>query len=150
MSRGRRLDKLLTDRRFIRGAVIAAVAAVMLLLITSFVDLTPDVNTADAEGYTARLKDQLLGIVSRIDGVGEAEIFLTMDNAGENVYLKNSDTKTKSIEPTVRGVVIVCSGGDDPVVVQRVLGAVTRSLSISSDRVCITKLASNHYEQTEE
>ena len=142
MSRGHRLEKLLTDRRFVRGAVIAASAAVLLLLISSFIDLTPEMSTADTESYTAQLKDQLLRIVSRIDGVGEAEIFLTMDNAGENVYLKNSDTKTKSIEPTVRGVVIVCSGGDDPVVVQRVLGAVTRSLSISSDRVCITKLAS--------
>ena len=64
-----------------------------------------------------------------------------MDNGGENIYLTNSDTKTKSIEPTVRGVVIACEGGDDPVVEARLLDAVTKSLSISSDKVCITKLS---------
>ena len=62
-----------------------------------------------------------------------------MDNSGENVYLKNTDTKTKSIEPKVRGVVVVCDGGDNPLVVSRVLDAVTKSLNISSDKVCITK-----------
>ena len=62
-----------------------------------------------------------------------------MDKGGENVYMKNTDTKTVSIEPKVRGVVIVCDGGDDPVVAARVLEAVTKSLSISSDKVCVTK-----------
>ena len=95
---------------------------------------------ASVEEYSKELNGKLLEIVSQIDGVGEAKIFLTMDNSGENVYLSNSDTKTKSIEPTVRGVVIVCEGGDDAIVVNRVLSAVTKSLSISTDKVCITKL----------
>ena len=77
--------------------------------------------------------------MTSISGAGEAKIFLTMDNSGENVYLKNTDTKTVSIEPKVRGVVVVCDGGDDPVTVSRVLEAVTKALNISSDKVCITK-----------
>jgi stage III sporulation protein AG len=78
-------------------------------------------------------------IVTQIEGVGKAQIFLTMDNGGESVYLKNTDTKTVSIEPKVRGVVVVCDGGDDPVVVSRVMDAVTKALNIRSDKVCITK-----------
>ena len=140
MSKGRKWNEILTDKRFIRVAVIAALGAILLIFLTSFIDFGTD-TSVDAEAFSDRLKSQLLSIVSHIDGVGEAEIFLTLDNSGENVYLTNSDTKTKSIEPTVRGVVIVCDGGDDPVVVSRVLSAVTRSLSISSDKVCITKLA---------
>ena len=140
MSKGRKWNEILTDKRFIRVAVIAALGAILLIFLTSFIDFGTD-SSVDAEAFSDRLKSQLLSIVSHIDGVGEAEIFLTLDNSGENVYLTNSDTKTKSIEPTVRGVVIVCDGGDDPVVVSRVLSAVTRSLSISSDKVCITKLA---------
>ncbi len=64
-----------------------------------------------------------------------------MDNSGENVYLNNSDTKTKSITPVVRGVVVVCTGGDDSLVVARVMSAVTKSLDISSNKVCVTKLS---------
>lgn len=141
MLRGRKLNDVLSDKRFIRVAVISALVAVALIFLSSYIHIGSSERMIDSERYTAQLRDQLLSIVSRIDGVGEAEIFLTMDNAGESVYLTNSDTKTKSIEPTVRGVVIVCRGGDDPVVIQRVLSAVTRSLSISSDKVCVTKLA---------
>ena len=141
MLKGRKWNELLTDKRFIRIAVIAALGAILLIFLSSFIDFGGSDRSVDAEAFSDRLKTQLLSIVSHIDGVGEAEIFLTLDNNGENVYLTNSDTKTKSIEPTVRGVVIVCDGGDDPVVVSRVLSAVTRSLSISSDKVCITKLA---------
>ena len=135
-----KLNEILTGKRFLRIAVITAAVSVLLIFVTSYVDFGVD-RDVESERYSAALKAQLLEIISRIDGVGEAEIFLTMDNSGEYVYLKNSDTKTKSIEPTVRGVVIVCEGGEDPVVVDRVLSAVTRSLSISSDKVCITKLA---------
>ena len=52
----------------------------------------------------------------------------------------------KIIEPDVRGVLIVCDGGDNSVIQERVLDAVTKSLNISSARVCITKLS----QQTEE
>lgn len=141
MSKVKKLSELITDRRFVRFAVIAAAAAIALIFLSSFVSFGGGEKAVDTEVYSEQLRSQLLDIVSHIDGVGEAEIFLTLDNGGESVYLTNTDTKTKSIEPTVRGVVIVCDGGDDPVVVSRVLGAVTRSLSISSDKVCITKLA---------
>ena len=140
MFKGRKMNDLLTDKRFIRGAVIAALAAILMIFLSSFIRIGSEAQV-DTEAFSDRLRDQLLSIVSHIDGVGKVEIFLTLDNAGENIYLSNSDTKTKSIEPTVRGVVIVCDGGDDPLVVSRVLSAVTRSLSISSDKVCITKLA---------
>ena len=44
------------------------------------------------------------------------------------------------LQPTVKGVVIVCEGGDQPLVQQRVTDAVTIALNISSKRVCVTKL----------
>ena len=132
---------LLQSKVFLRAAVGVGAAAILLILLSSVIDLGALRSRPDSEEYAQELQLQLLDIVSQIDGVGEVRVFLTMDNTGENVYLTNSDTKTKSIEPTVRGVVIVCDGGDDPVVVERVLGAVTRSLSVSSDRVYITKLS---------
>ena len=45
------------------------------------------------------------------------------------------------IEPVVKGVVVVCEGGDDPVTATRILEAVTTALAISSAKVCITKCA---------
>lgn len=139
MLTGKRLRELTSDGRFVKIAVFIGIAAIILIMLTSFVDLTHSDNGKIAEEYAAKTEERLIEIVSQISGVGEAKIFLTMDNGGENVYLKNTDQKTVSIEPKVRGVVVVCDGGDDPMVKSRVLEAVTKALSISSDKVCITK-----------
>ena len=49
----------------------------------------------------------------------------------------------KEIQPTVRGVVIVCEGGDDPAVQEQITDAVTTALNISTKRVSISKLSSS-------
>ena len=138
MWRGKKLNELLSDKRIVRIAVVIGVIAAALIFLSSVVDLSPDKSEAFTEEYAAETEKRLLQIISRIDGVGEAEIFLTMEDCGENVYLDNTDTKTVSIRPKVRGVVIVCEGGDDPIVASRVMEAVTKSLNLSSDKVCIT------------
>ena len=43
------------------------------------------------------------------------------------------------IQPRIKGVIVVCAGGDDPLVQQRVINAVTTALNITSKRVCVTK-----------
>ena len=43
------------------------------------------------------------------------------------------------IQPTVKGVVVVCEGGDDPQVQQRVTDAIKTALNITSKRVYVTK-----------
>lgn len=140
MLKKKKWNEIVKSKKFLNTAIIVGAAAIILIVLSSFIDFSSFKQQKSVDDYSDELKTQLLDIISGIDGVGEARVFLTMDNSGENVYQNNTDKKTKSIEPTVRGVVIVCDGGDDPVVVDRVLGAVTRSLSISSDKVYITKL----------
>ena len=43
------------------------------------------------------------------------------------------------IQPKVKGVIIVCPGGDEAIVQQRIINAVTTALSIPSNKVCVTK-----------
>ena len=64
-----------------------------------------------------------------------------MENSVEYVYLNDSTTKTKEIQPLIRGVLVVCEGGDSPVVVERITQAVTKALDISTAKVCVTKLS---------
>ena len=47
---------------------------------------------------------------------------------------------TTQLEPTVRGVIVVCAGGDNVVIVQKVIEAVCTALDIPSNRVCVLKL----------
>lgn len=135
------IKKLLDNPKFSKIAIIVGLVAIALIFLSSYIDASSFTQKTDIDEYCVALEESLLSIVTQIEGVGEAKIFLTMDNSGENVYLNNSDTKTKSITPVVRGVVIVCDGGDDPLVVSRVMSAVTKSLDISSNKVCVTKLS---------
>lgn len=45
------------------------------------------------------------------------------------------------MEPVIRGVVVVCEGGDNSLTAARITEIVTTALAISSAKVCVTKLA---------
>ena len=66
------------------------------------------------------------------------------NNSNETKYvvIKNADGTQQPIavtevQPIVKGVVVVCSGGNDPVIQQKVTQAVTTALDITSARVCV-------------
>ncbi|MDP4120047.1 MAG: hypothetical protein Q8876_03205 [Bacillota bacterium] len=126
---------------------------------------TQVINT---DSYETSLQNRLCEIVSSIDGAGRTKVLITLDSSSENVYaanIKNSGqtessqdsekdyitvklsdgtevpVNIKEIEPTIRGVLVVCQGGEDSIIQQRVLNAVTKALNITSDKVCVTKLS---------
>jgi len=45
-----------------------------------------------------------------------------------------------TLEPSVRGVVVVCQGGGNPLVVERVTEAVKVALGVPSTKVCVAEL----------
>lgn len=68
------------------------------------------------------------------------------DSETKYITIKDSNGTEKAlaiteIQPTVKGVVVVCAGGDNPVVQQSITNAVTTALNITSKRVCVTKLS---------
>lgn len=65
-------------------------------------------------------------------GSGEEQYIIVKTDDGEQPLL------ITEIAPKVKGVVVVCTGGDDPQVAQRVKAAVTTALDITETRVCVT------------
>lgn len=64
------------------------------------------------------------------------QTYVLVDGAGGKVPLV-----TARLEPEVKGVVVVCQGGDDPLVVRRVVETVRVALNISSSRISVSRLA---------
>lgn len=117
--------------------------------------------------YVEETESRIAKILSMTSGVGKVTVMITIDNGAEYVYAKDEkqsgSTQQQSVEskyilidgstgkrqplvltqlePKIKGVVVVCDGGNDPVVRQRVNDIVTTSLGISSLQVCILKLA---------
>ncbi len=138
--------KLFDNDKIKRIIIIAGLAGMALIFLSNYVQIG---NSSGGEReeefsvttYSTQIENDLQSVISRIEGAGQTEVLLTMENSVEYVYLDDSTTKTKEIEPLIRGVLVVCEGGDSPVVVERITEAVTKSLDISAAKVCITKLS---------
>ncbi len=87
------------------------------------------------------------------EGKNSNETNETQNDTGEHKTSQKSDREYKLViiqaqngeealvvtemQPKVRGVVVVCQGGGNAVVQEKIIDAVTTALSISSTRVCV-------------
>ncbi len=145
-SKKNKVKKMFDSDKIRRIIIIAGIVGIALIFLSSYIDFGSFANQKEEEEfsvttYSTEIQSDLQSVISKIDGAGQTQVLLTMENSVEYVYLDNSTTKTKEIEPVIRGVLVVCEGGDDPVVIERVTEAVTKALDISTAKVCITKLS---------
>lgn len=140
-----KLKKIIENDNIRKFIVIAGIVGIALIFLSSYIDFDlgsgSNVEPFSVTTYSTEIQSDLQNAISNIQGAGETKVLLTMENSVEYVYLENSTTKTKEIEPVIRGVLVICQGGDDPIVVERITEAVTKSLDISTSKVCITKLS---------
>ncbi|MCH5298158.1 MAG: hypothetical protein J1E96_00190 [Ruminococcus sp.] len=133
---------LLKDGKIRNVIIICGIIGIALIFLSSFIGI-PDGTEKTASNvsqYKEQMQSSVQQMLENIEDVGRASVLLTIENSVEGVYLENNSTKTKEIEPKIRGVVVACSGGDDPIVIQRVMQAVTKALNISTAKVYVTKL----------
>ncbi len=160
------LDKLkekfkLTSKQLIYLSV-AVLSVILIMTLNSFesdnedttdTETIPDVSTE----YAEELKLQLEEIISKIDGVGEVTVMLTIESSASYVYTTDIEkdeleTKTETViignkevlieridNPQVSGVLVVCTGGDRAVIQEQVIKAVSTVLDIPSNKVYVAK-----------
>ncbi|MCH5201751.1 MAG: hypothetical protein J1F17_00960 [Oscillospiraceae bacterium] len=135
-----KLSKLKNDKNLIRIIFIIGIAGILLIFCSTLFDSekTEDIDSFSVEEYRSLEENRIKEMVESIQGVGKARVMVTMENSVEQVY--SNDNKVKEIEPAIRGVLVICSGADNPVIKETVLESITKALNLSSDKVCITKL----------
>lgn len=85
--------KLVSDKKFVRAAVIIGAAAILLIFISS---LSPasDSRTAVPAENTAKLEQQLEqrleALLCEIDGVASPRVMLTLEQTSQTVYARDS------------------------------------------------------------
>lgn len=149
--------------------VVGGVILLLILLLSTFSgqkkETSPTVTTESADDIERKLEKRLCGLISRIDGAGEASVMITLDRTETAVYEKNrkledtsgntSGSSAKETEvvlagsakqpllsgtvlPTVRGAAVVCEGASDPVVREKVANTVAKALNIGISKVYVT------------
>ncbi len=120
--------------------------------------------------YCSYLEAKLTELVESIDGAGKTRVMITLAETTEYIYATNdrdtrktddgSDNTTfendyviieennndtglliKTIEPKVRGVAVVCEGGNNSSVQNQIYSTVSAVLNVSTARISISKLS---------
>ncbi len=148
------------------GKVLVWVGIIGLVLI-GLTEILPRKETGDTavsavtESQVERaLEDRISELLTQVEGVGRCRVMVTLESGSRSVYATDSavtasgtseqvltvDTDTgpvglllTRIQPTVKGVAVVCEGGGDPAVAQCVTDLIATTLHISERRVCIAK-----------
>ena len=124
--------------------------------------------TNSTDDYVSNLENRLVSIISSIEGAGETKVMITLESGSEEIYLHDFDygenidpsgkntferkdeyviidgeTGEKGIvvkiaEPEIRGVAVVCKGGDSDAVRVRITETVMALLDIGSTCVSVT------------
>ena len=91
-------------------------------------------RTEAKSDYAGYLEDRARSLCLSIDGVREAEVFLTLNEEAQTGVL--GDASAGAI-PTVRGIAVVCTGGESPRIRETVTLLLSAALGIPSNRVSV-------------
>lgn len=158
---------------FLKAAMAAGILAIALILISDLSgngaedkksDGSSENVSADfvyADVYADSMDEKLCAILTSIEGVGKAQVMLTVSSTEEYVYAETKKVGTSQAEngyviidkspqkealvkkvnnPEIKGVVIVCEGGDDPRVCEKIYKAVSTALDISTSRIYVAEM----------
>ena len=133
---------LLKNDRAVKTIIFAGVALILLIFMSDILSGTNKeseiTNEPAFEEYERRLERKLAGAVSEIDGVGELTVIVTLDSLSETIYAERGSGVRTVITPKVRGVAIICEGGGDIVVKQKIVELVSRVLGIGTNKISVT------------
>lgn len=123
--------------------------------------VTDEETKGTLEEYKAEREEELKQLLQWVDGVGHADVMITLKASNEKVTLKDNTQKGESNEektvlvenssrdsspyiiqekePEIEGIVIVCEGGYDSVIKREITDAVSALFSIESHKIKIMK-----------
>ena len=174
-----RLRELCSGKKGTAAAVVLGMLGLLLILVSSlFPDgdgdpyeepnpAAPDSLSA-AEEYRIDTENRLAEFLSRIEGAGEVEVFITVGSSERSVYaaaVKRSETPERrevdedyvivseggssnalleAVEtPEITGVAVICTGGGSPAVQERVYRAAAAALGVPTSCIYVTSMEQN-------
>ena len=115
-----------------------------------------DILFGGREGSTGAARQSTQQAVSAATGVHEQSDTQTTQDGSDGVTDRKESYKSEHIivdaadgkqplvethiEPEVKGVAVVCEGGDDITVIKRITDLVSVVLGLSTNRICVTKM----------
>lgn len=153
----RQLIEKLTSVKGIGLLVIGLAVGVVLLILGNSADSAPSEPAAaqedfSFEAYEKALSDRLSEMLGRVEGVSDVHVMLTLERGYSDELAKDGDvyltikdaegaegTVTLSREaPEVKGVAVICKGGDDPRVQKQIMEMLSALFNLPTSRIFVS------------
>ena len=109
-------------------------------------------DAGDLAIYGKEVEEKILELCSRVDGVKNVSVAVSFESGFEYIYATDGD-KTLTVgsgssesavrvtekPPTISGIGIVCTGGGDPRIQQKLINLLSAAYGISSNKIYITE-----------
>lgn len=140
LSVGKLKEYIKGDKR-IKLILVLGIAVILLIALSGIGGSksgTADFTAiSELSQYEKKLEERLSDILSEIEGVGKLKVMVILDTSEENEYGRSKDMLLSVKAPSVRGVIVVCDGGNNIIVKEKVTSAVSGVFGISSTRISV-------------
>ena len=160
--------KWLHRDKTVRILLWVGLVGILLIGVSELWPSSPPEETAVTltEGQVEQaLEQRITALLGEVEGVGACRVMVTLESDVQTVYAADTVSATGAdgsvsqseqyltvdtangpvgllltrIQPTVKGVAVVCDGGGDATVQQRVVQVVATAFHISERRVCVVQ-----------
>lgn len=164
------LEKLKRDKKAMAIIVIGILGMLLVMLSDSGKAQESDnlQQKSEIQLYTeAELAQNIEKFISNIEGAGKTKVIITYECYGETVYLYDTDEKigsdgdsdknneyiiidsgdcedglkSKTMAPKIRGVAVVCQGGNNPTTKEMIITSISALLDISTNKISVAPMA---------
>jgi len=130
--------------------ITAGLVGIVLLVFGSFIgggEEKKEAEYTDVGFYTEYLEERIKKLCLSVSGISEAEVFLTIDCSSEFVYGEGGDYLILSgsdgeeavmlceIYPKVRGIAVVCTGGEQAGIKATLTSLLSAALDLPSNKI---------------
>ncbi len=163
----KKLKTLSQKPAFLKAAVAVGLLMIVLIIMSDFSaddknsTASAEITFESSEIYAEDTEEKLREILTSIEGVGKANVMLTIDSTEEYVYAESVKSGENRLEnnfviidkgsekeallkkiknPAIGGVVVVCEGGDDPRICEKIYKAVSTALDISTSKIYVAEM----------
>ena len=111
------LKKIASNKKFVSVITFVGIIGIAVIFLSGFFDTSIGKTAAKGD----EIEQKLASIVSSIEGAGKAKVMISYENSGK--------------VPVILGAVIVCQGGNNPRIAEKVMGIATAALGVQSNKI---------------
>lgn len=132
-----------SDRRIWLIAACAALGLALMLFggLAGGSETEPSEPAQDWQTYTAALEEKAAALCTRVAGVRDVTVAVSLAQGVEYVYADEDARETLLLTerpPQISGIGVVCTGGDDPATVQTLVSLLSAAFGVGTNRIYVT------------